>query len=69
MIRPVFFAVIAALSLAFMARAEIDPRYFDPATRPQDDFYQFANGGWLKANPVPPEYSRWGMFEQLQAHN
>ncbi len=69
MSRPAFFAVLTALSITFMARAEIDPRNFDPATRPQDDFYQFANGSWLKANPVPPEYSRWGMFEQLQAHN
>ncbi|HTB81403.1 MAG TPA: M13 family metallopeptidase [Opitutaceae bacterium] len=69
MSRPIFLAVLAALSLVFVARAEIDPRNFDPAAKPQDDFYQFANGGWLKANPVPPEYSRWGMFEQLEEHN
>jgi putative endopeptidase len=69
MSRQTLVAICGALSLAFAVRAEIDPRNFDPAVRPQDDFYQFANGGWLKANPVPPEYSRWGMFEQLEERN
>jgi putative endopeptidase len=29
------------------------------------DFYQFATGGWLAANPAPPAFARWGTFEIL----
>jgi putative endopeptidase len=30
--------------------------------RPQDDFYRYANGGWLKRSKIPPAESRWGSF-------
>lgn len=43
----------------------LDPANLDRAVSPGDNFYRFANGKWLEANPVPPEYSRWGAFEQL----
>lgn len=33
------------------------------------DFYHFANGGWLKANPIPPQYSAWGSFTELTERN
>jgi putative endopeptidase len=33
------------------------------------DFYQFANGGWLKSNPIPPQYSTWGSFNELTERN
>jgi putative endopeptidase len=33
------------------------------------DFYQFANGGWLKSNPIPPQYSTWGSFTELTERN
>ena len=47
----------------------LDPRNMDTAVKPQDDFYLYANGGWLKRNPVPPEYSRWGAFSELEEKN
>src|SRR3989344_125479 len=34
----------------------------DKSVRPQDDFYRYANGGWLKKNKIPAEESRWGSF-------
>lgn len=37
----------------------------DQSVSPADNFYHFANGGWIKSNPIPPEYSRWGAFEEL----
>ena len=34
-----------------------------------NDFYQYACGGWIKANPIAPEYSRFGSFEYLGEQN
>lgn len=33
------------------------------------DFYQYASGGWLKANPVPAAFSAWGPFQELRERN
>jgi putative endopeptidase len=33
----------------------------DTTVKPGDDFFQYANGGWLKKNPIPPAYSSWGI--------
>lgn len=43
-----------------------DLRNLDTAVRPQDDFYHYANGGWLKRNSIPPAESRWGSFTILR---
>ncbi|GAB4380033.1 MAG: M13 family metallopeptidase [Calditrichia bacterium] len=47
----------------------IDPSNMDLTVRPGEDFYRFANGNWLKNNPIPAEYSRWGSFEILLEKN
>jgi len=41
----------------------------DPSVDPGVDFYRFANGGWLDANPIPAGYGSWGSFEELSRRN
>ena len=41
----------------------------DMSVRPGDDFYRYAGGGWLKANPMKPEYSSYGVFNDLAETN
>src|SRR5947209_16070858 len=47
----------------------LDPKDMDTSVKPQDDFFMYANGGWIKNTEIPPEYSRWGSFNQLIEHN
>ncbi len=47
----------------------IDQSNFDTSVKPSDDFFLYANGGWIKRTEIPPEYSRWGSFNQLIEHN
>src|SRR3984957_3762467 len=57
-------AIGAASTAAVMAepRSGIDLSAIDPAARPQDDFWQFANGKWLAATPIPPDRPGWNTF-------
>ena len=41
----------------------------DPAADPGVDFYRYANGGWLDANPIPAGYGAWGSFEEVSRRN
>ncbi|MCA9032034.1 MAG: hypothetical protein KDA66_14560, partial [Planctomycetaceae bacterium] len=50
----------------------IDQNAMDTSVRPQDDFYHYVNGGWIKNTEIPADKSRWGSFfilrEESAAH-
>ncbi len=41
----------------------------DTLVKPGDNFYKYVNGKWLEKTPVPEEYSRYGVFNELQDDN
>jgi len=38
----------------------------DTSVRPQDDFYNYVNGGWMKTAVIPADKSTWGSFQELR---
>lgn len=79
-----FFFLGASLLLAGAAQAQkshnpkkgskpkevlFSKEYIDKSVHPQDDFFLFCNGTWVKNNPVPPSESRWGSFNELDKAN
>ena len=47
----------------------IDRANFDESADIKDDFYQYATGGWQAANPLKPEFARYGTFDRLRESN
>jgi putative endopeptidase len=75
-VRP-FALTAAALAFGLPAAAQgtykqtkpLDPANLDRTANACVDFYQFANGGWVKNNPIPAAFSRWGSFDELTEKN
>ncbi len=44
----------------------VDLQYVDETVRPQDDFYRYVNGKWLKSYVMPADKSRYGSFNALR---
>ncbi len=63
-----FAWALAALAGAGVASAGVTPQNFDLSVKPQDDFFRYVNGGWIKTTTIPPEFSRWGSFDELRDH-
>ena len=56
-------------SASAQLKSGIDLKNLDTSVRPADDFYEYACGGWMKNNPLPAAYSRFGSFDQLGEDN
>ncbi|MEP6819918.1 MAG: M13 family metallopeptidase [bacterium] len=73
-LRPLI-ALIVAVSFGLAAFAQTAPRGFDPANmctttcKACEDFYQYANGGWIARNEIPPAFSTWGITSPLREKN
>ena len=62
------FAMMTATASAQL-KSGINMNDLDKSVRPADDFYEYACGGWMKANPLPAAYSRFGSFDRLAEDN
>jgi putative endopeptidase len=47
----------------------IDPANMDTSIKPGDDFFDYANGNWIKQNEIPAKETRWGSFNILHQEN
>ena len=56
-------------SASAQLKSGISMNDLDRSVRPADDFYEYACGGWMKANPLPAAYSRYGSFDRLAEDN
>jgi endothelin-converting enzyme/putative endopeptidase len=71
LLSPLAPALLAATLAGPPAAAEPSaglPRV-DPAVSPCEDFFRYACGPWIAANPIPPDQPRWGTFNALSEHN
>ena len=75
-----FTVILISIIAPFGLRAEpqpqiaqnsppIDPKNMDTSVKPGDDFFRYATGAWIKRTEIPPEYSRWGAFNELIERN
>jgi putative endopeptidase len=56
-------------STAIPPKKFIDPANMDLSVKPGDDFFEYANGSWVKNNPIPNKETRWGSFGILAQEN
>ena len=61
--------LVTAAALAADAPPAFDVANMDLKTKPSVNFFRYANGAWIDKNPIPPEFTRWGSFTELQERN
>ena len=61
--------LLAGLLATALAGRGLDPAGMDPSVAPCQDFFQYANGGWLRDHPIPPDQASWGSISLLKERN
>jgi endothelin-converting enzyme/putative endopeptidase len=75
MVLPVLLLALPALGAADAPLSELpytpglDPAAMDRSADPCVDFYAFSCGGWLKANPIPPDQASWHVYSKVADEN
>src|SRR5690606_22993879 len=67
--KKIFVLTATMLASQFVFSQEykaINPDYMDQSVRPQDDFYNYVNGNWMKTVTIPSDRARWGSFDELR---
>ncbi len=62
----VLAAVFAGMHVLHAQNHAINLEFMDNAIRPQDDFYNYVNGNWMKTVQIPADKARWGSFDELR---
>jgi putative endopeptidase len=65
------FGLAVALAAPLVAQQThgLSSSDMDTSVNACQDFFHYADGGWIKAHPIPPEYPRWGTFNALAEEN
>ena len=61
--------MLAACQLKDAKTPALDPTDMDLSVAPGEDFFLYANGGWMQKNPLKAEYARFGSFDVLRERN
>ena len=62
-------ALMASCESGKQATPAIDRTNFDESVALNEDFYQYATGGWQAKNPLKPEFARYGVFDVMRENN
>ncbi|HRH46337.1 MAG TPA: M13 family metallopeptidase, partial [Pyrinomonadaceae bacterium] len=64
------FCLLLSFTMATLAQSKaFDTSRMDTSADACEDFFQFANGTWVKNTEIPPAFSRWGSFNILADNN
>lgn len=67
-----FFLMTVVAGAAFaqqLPQPTFDRASLDTNCKPCDDFWRYANGGWLDKNPIPARYPSWGTMNVMREAN
>ena len=63
------FMMATMCTMAQEIKSGINIADMNPQMPAGEDFYEYAGGGWMKAHPLTAEYSRYGVFNELNEKN
>src|SRR5690606_23920999 len=58
--------ILSGMNALYAQNQAINLEFMDKTVRPQDDFYNYVNGNWMKTVQIPADKARWGSFDELR---